>query len=302
MLQSVTARHTEAAATLDAAIATWGSTPASGSKFNSVILRTEIGEHLQAGSGLAILSREISQDRFRDGPFSSSLAYHYLWFSRSQVGDPAVGARARELMLWSFSRFSQVRSMFSQHWPMVINGLVSASSPEQRVELAMAALRHADAFDFGDSLLSAVVPEDSAMQLAYASAQTSLDRFKAASKRKEGRINSVLLTSVAEQLDKGGDARPFSSASLSPEVVAAAEASPIKDYLVPMVKGDYKAAIKAAYARAMATDSDVEYKRWIETTAATVRCLDQCYNQRALQFIRWANSEVDVNPIADVLN
>jgi len=133
-------------------------------------------------------------------------------------------------------------------------------------------------------------------------AQQVLDGYKISLRRDTGRLNSESLVALANQLTKGGTGRPLVVTDAAKALAAQlgdADA-PLAEFLQPLLCGDHAEAFRVAYARAKAAENDADYIMWINAAAGAIRCVDQHYNGRALDFVRFINGELDTNPAADL--
>ena len=73
-------------------------------------------------------------------------------------------------------------------------------------------------------------------------------------------------------------------------------------FLVPLLRGEYPAAFREAYARAKAAETDRDYVAWVNAAAGAIRCMEQHYNGKALEFVKFVNGTVATNPVADLVN
>jgi hypothetical protein len=149
--------------------------------------------------------------------------------------------------------------------------------------------------------LAILLPADDASLCCGLSAQQVLDGYKAMLRTKDGRVNVALLLQLTDQLTKGGGARPL---VVSDEAKALAEklaGAPLAAFIVPLLKGDYAAAVKEGYIRVKASAADAEYVGWVNATAGAIRCMDQHYNGRALDFIKFLNGTAGTNPVAEMV-
>ena len=151
-----------------------------------------------------------------------------------------------------------------------------------------------------EALPLALPPGDVALCAAQ-NAQAVFNGVKLSVRRKTGRLQRQALVALAEQLTQGGDARPLTvsdrAGDLAEELTAAK--APLAGYLSNLLSGDYPAAWRAAFAAAREAESDGLYIAWIEAAAGAIRCHDQHYNGRALQFVRYVNGETAENPLAE---
>lgn len=150
--------------------------------------------------------------------------------------------------------------------------------------------------------LAHVLPTDDVALCCGLTAQQVLDGRKLDLRKAEGRLNSATLLALAEQLTKGGEARPL---RISDEAKALAETlkdAPLAAFLVPLLNGDYPAAFREAYARAKAAETDAAYVGWVNAAAGALRCHEQHYNGKALEFVKFVNGTVAANPAADMVS
>ena len=196
---------------------------------------------------------------------------------------------------------------------MKANGLGPEWARYERLKL-LAYLRRADAAAvealeyvkisthpmYATAAMQHLLPGDDVALCVGLTAQQVLDARKTELRRSTGRLAPNVLTALANQLTKGGDERPL---RVSDEAKALADKlgdAPLAGYLQPLLRGDHKAAFRYAYARAKAADTDADYVTWINAAAGAIRCADQCYNSRALQFIQYVNGTTDTNPATDL--
>ncbi|MCE9554377.1 MAG: hypothetical protein K8T91_13500 [Planctomycetes bacterium] len=92
-------------------------------------------------------------------------------------------------------------------------------------------------------------------------------------RRTEGRAEPEKLKAVEKQLAKGGDARPFMVSEVSKKLAAElANDAPLKDYLKPLLSGDYQAAAQAAWKHLHEATTQEAYDMWAEGVAIAIRC------------------------------
>jgi len=150
------------------------------------------------------------------------------------------------------------------------------------------------------SALQHLLPGNDAALCAGLTAQQVLDGYKLAMRRDTGRLNSESLVVLANQLTKGGTARPLVVTDAAKALAAQLDDTPLAAYLQPLLRGDHAEAFRVAYARAKTTEHDSEYVVWINAAAGAIRCVDQHYNGRTVEFIRWINGDINTNPVANL--
>ena len=148
--------------------------------------------------------------------------------------------------------------------------------------------------------LQYLVPGNDVSLCASLTAQQVLDGYKIALRRDTGKLNPGSLVALANQLTKGGDARPLAVTDAAKALADKLDGTPLAAYLQPLLRGDHAGAFRAAYARAKAADTDADYVVWINAAAGAIRANDQHYNGRALEFMRFINGEAEANPVADM--
>ena len=148
--------------------------------------------------------------------------------------------------------------------------------------------------------LQYLLPGNDASLCAGLTAQQVLDGYKLAMRRDTGKLNSGALVALANQLTKGGDARPLVVTDAAKALADKLDGVPLADYLQPLLRGDHAGAFRAAYERAKAADSDADHILWINTAAGAIRANDQHYNGRALDFVKYINGELNENPVVDL--
>lgn len=142
-----------------------------------------------------------------------------------------------------------------------------------------------------------ILPSDDVSLCAGATAQQIVNGYKFDMRRKTGQVGNVQLLALANQLVRGGNARPL---RVSPESLAMSDKlteSPLAEFLVPLLRGDHRTAFEYAFDRAKHAEQDDEYVQWINAAVGAIRCMDQCYNGRALEFVQYINGKTDVNPM-----
>ena len=150
------------------------------------------------------------------------------------------------------------------------------------------------------SVLQYLLPGDDVALCVGLTAQQVLDARKFELRRSTGRLAPDVLVTLANQLTKGGDARPLRVSDEAKALADTLDSTPLAGYFQPLLRGDHKAAFRYAYAKAKAAEIDGEYVWWINAAAGVIRCADQCYNGRALTFIQYINGTSDTNPAADM--
>jgi len=148
--------------------------------------------------------------------------------------------------------------------------------------------------------LQYLLPGDDVALCVGLTAQQVLDARKTELRRSTGRLAPDVLVTLANQLTKGGDARPLRVSDEAKALADTLDSTPLAGYFQPLLRGDHKAAFRYAYAKAKAAEIDGEYVWWINAAAGVIRCADQCYNGRALTFIQYINGTSDTNPAADM--
>ena len=158
------------------------------------------------------------------------------------------------------------------------------------------------------------LPADDALVLAIGGAPSeyALPAYAWRLRRTEGRVDPEKLKAVEAQLAKGGDARPFVVSDVSKQLAAhLADDAPLKDYLKPLLSGDYRTAAQVAWKRLLAANTQEAYDVWAEGVAIALRCQDQqLTGGRAEAFSRWVRDDltdargkkVTANPVAEFLN
>jgi len=72
-------------------------------------------------------------------------------------------------------------------------------------------------------------------------------------------------------------------------------------YLANLLNGNHSAAFRIAWANAQSSEDEKQYIRWIEAAAGAIRCHDQHYNGRAIEFVKFVNGEIEENPVTDLM-
>jgi len=150
--------------------------------------------------------------------------------------------------------------------------------------------------------LAHALPTDDAALCCGLTAQQVLDGRKLELRKVEGKLNSQALLALADQLTKGGTARPLTISDDARSLAETLAGAPLAAFLVPLLKGEYPAAFREAYARAKAAESDRDYVAWVNAAAGAIRCMEQHYNGKALEFVKFVNGTVATNPVADLVN
>jgi len=150
--------------------------------------------------------------------------------------------------------------------------------------------------------LAHALPTDDVALCCGLTAQQVLDGRKLELRRVAGKLNSQMLLALADQLTKGGPARPLAISDDARSLADTLVGSPLASFLVPLLKGEYPAAFREAYARAKAAETDRDYVAWVNAAAGAIRCMEQHYNGKALEFVKFVNGTVPTNPVADLVN
>jgi len=150
--------------------------------------------------------------------------------------------------------------------------------------------------------LAYALPTDDVALCCGLTAQHVLDGRKLELRRVAGKLNSQMLLALADQLTKGGTARPLAISDDAKTLAETVAGAPLAALLVPLLKGDYPAAFREAYARAKAAETDRDYVAWVNAAAGAIRCMEQHYNGKALEFVKFVNGTVATNPVADLVN
>ena len=149
--------------------------------------------------------------------------------------------------------------------------------------------------------LAHVLPTDDAALCCGLTAQQVLDGRKLELRRVAGKLNSQALLALADQLTKGGTARPLAISDDARSLADKLAGAPLAAFLIPLLRGEYPAAFREAYARAKAAESDKDYVAWVNAAAGAIRCMEQHYNGKALEFVKFVNGTVATNPVADMV-
>jgi len=149
--------------------------------------------------------------------------------------------------------------------------------------------------------LAHVLPTDDVALCCGLSAQQVLDGRKLQLRKAEGKLNSATLLALADQLTKGGEARPLRISDEAKALAGTLKDAPLAAFIVPLLEGDYPAAFREAYARAKAAETDAAYVGWVNAAAGALRCHEQHYNGKALEFVKFVNGTVAANPAADIV-
>lgn len=149
--------------------------------------------------------------------------------------------------------------------------------------------------------LSVALPANDASLCCGLTAQQVLDGYKLMLRGKDARLNAPTLLKLADQLTKGGDDRPLVVTDEAKVLAGKLAGSPVEKFIVPLLTGDYASAIKEGYARAKGATGDTDYVNWVNATAGAIRCMDQHYNGRALDFIKFLNGTAGTNPVAEMV-
>jgi hypothetical protein len=150
--------------------------------------------------------------------------------------------------------------------------------------------------------LAHVLPTDDVALCCGLTAQQVLDGRKLELRRVEGKLNSQMLLALADQLTKGGTARPLAISDDAKALADTLTGAPLAAFLIPLLRGEYPAAFREAYARAKAAENDRDYVAWVNAAAGAIRCMEQHYNGKALEFVKFVNGTVATNPVADLVN
>jgi len=179
--------------------------------------------------------------------------------------------------------------------------LAGVDRPDQRRAEAAAYLKVATDPDAALDVLPLALPPDDVALCAAIRAQKVFDGVKLSLRRETGRLHPETLAGLAEQLTRGGEARPLRISHEARQLAAGLTdaQAPLANYLASLLSGDYASAFNAAYRRAKQAESDGRYVDWIRAAAGAIRAHDQHYNGRALAFIRFVNGESDQNPVEE---
>ncbi len=177
----------------------------------------------------------------------------------------------------------------------------TANRPDQAKAEAVEYLKIATDPAAAVKVLPVLLPANDASLCAGLTAQQVVDGYKIYLRKTDPRQNAAALTGLANQLTKGGDARPLVVTDEAKALAAKLAGAPLAAYIVPLLTGDYQAATKAAYGKITGAPDDVAYVQWVNATAAAVRCMDRCYNGRAVDFVKFINGTGQTNPIAGVV-
>jgi len=150
--------------------------------------------------------------------------------------------------------------------------------------------------------LAYALPTDDAALCCGLTAQQVLDGRKLELRKVAGKLNSQMLLALADQLTKGGTARPLAISDDARSLAETLAGAPLAAFLIPLLKGEYSAAFREAYTRAKAAESDRDYVAWVNAAAGAIRCMEQHYNGKALEFVKFVNGTVATNPVADMVN
>jgi hypothetical protein len=192
---------------------------------------------------------------------------------------------------------------------LVTSGLAvfdNARTASQRMDLAVAWLQKQTTPTPDRGVLSALVPEASSTRLWFDTAQSVTNAYRRRLIARNGRLELARLKAFADQLVKGGELRALDIGEAEKALagkVEQAEPFELQGWFAAMLRGRYAEAARIAAAKTREAENDAAYKRWVLAVAAAVRCLDQCYNGRAMDYVRWVNGDkgIETNPIADVL-
>jgi len=209
-------------------------------------------------------------------------------------------------------KYDEALAVALEHGPTTVN-LGPAWTRHERLKLLVQLRRTdaatAEALEFvkvathpmqAANVLQHLLPGNDVSLCVGLTAQQVLDGYKLAMRRDTGRLNSDSLVALANQLTKGGIARPLAVTDQAKALAAQLDDAPLAAYLQPLLRGDHAEAFRVAYARAKAAEHDHDYITWINAAAGAIRCVDQHYNGRALEFVRFINGELDTNPVADL--
>ncbi len=147
-----------------------------------------------------------------------------------------------------------------------------------------------------------VLPAGDVSLCAGLTAQQLLDNYKVMLRKQTGQLNTAALLALSNQLTKGGEARPMTVSDEAKALADQQKDAPLSAFLTPLLTGDHAAAFKFAYAKARDTTDDAAYIAWINAASGCLRCLEQCYNGKALDFIQYVNGKATTNPAADLVN
>ena len=155
-------------------------------------------------------------------------------------------------------------------------------------------------------VLRRIIPNGSPTRLWFDTAQAVLTGYRAALAAKEGRVRVEALQAMADQLTRGGGQKVLAVSDGEKALAAKLASAPafaLQDWYVAMLGGRYAKAARLAFENSKQAEGDLAFGRWVLSVSAAVRCLDQCYNGRALEYVKWVNGDksVTANPIADLL-
>ena len=156
------------------------------------------------------------------------------------------------------------------------------------------------------ALRLAGIPENDAVWIGLLPADQVVEQFKQASRRRTGRVDTKKLAALTEQLEKGGEARPFVVSNRAKELAAELPAnSPLGKYFKALLAGDYPQAAAIAWHAAHDVYDNNNHAIWVEAVAAAIRCQEQSA-AAGDAFVAWVKREKgsqpeDENPAAELL-
>jgi hypothetical protein len=161
-----------------------------------------------------------------------------------------------------------------------------------------------DLFDSGDfAMIETFLPPKDAANVAIFKAQLTVDRYSAKVKAAGNSQANAQITTLVNQLTKGGSARPLSVTQEAQDIATAmaggtGAACP---YLIALFNGDYDGAIRYAQTKVVAAKNPTTLMAWNLAISKALACKEQNYNGTALLYLKWCNDNVGTNPIAGII-
>ena len=148
------------------------------------------------------------------------------------------------------------------------------------------------------------IPANDTIYLSTSSMQTVVRGRVSWNARQPGSIATNDSKTMIDQLTDGGTFRPFETTAEARALAALIDPYDTREAkcMSLLLRGMYPQAARLAWSYAQNEKDRFLFQRWVLTTAAAVRCIDQQYNGRDVEFVKWVNNEIATNPIADILN
>ena len=130
--------------------------------------------------------------------------------------------------------------------------------------------------------------------------QEFVDGVKVAIRKANGRVLKGDVQLVVDKIIDGKGNFNMTASAKSKAFGDALAKAGCHDWTSLMFQGKFLEAAKYAYAEAVKAENDTAYVEWSGKLRTSIVCLDQCYNGRALDIVKWLNGDIATCPVPEL--